>query len=385
MKTLSLLAGAAGLAMFANTLPAQVRIDRGNVRGPWGYTIRMGDEDRPRIGVTTGSGGRRDTLGLLVTGVSPQGPAAQAGVEEGDRLQSVNGVSLRVSSTDLEDEFLGDIASRRLVRELGKLKAGDEVQLQVYRDGQTRNLRVKTVNAADLQPERSMGANARIRERDDRGTLGIGVGTSGSRRDTLGVLVGSVVDDGPADKARIEEGDRIASINGVDLRVPSADAGDVAVSSSRIRRLYRELEDVKPGDRVELRLVRGGQTRTAQVTAVAYKDLPRGSGSTFFIGSGPAMIMRDGGFSISGPNGLVPFPGGGNRIRVAPFSGNFDIRSPEIEERIEGAMKRLRESELRIRPRIEYFYGDRWKDDESSESGKPSSGTPRVRSALIRI
>ncbi len=376
MKTLSVLAGAAGLAMLANALPAQVRIERGNVRGPWGYAISLADEDRAMIGVSTGSGGRRDTLGLLVTAVNPESPAAQAGIEEGDRLQSVNGVSLRISSADLEDEYLGDLATRRLVRELGKLKAGDEARLQVYRDGQTRNLTVKTVAAKELRPERRL-VESRISEGENRAALGIGIGTSGSRRDTSGVLIGSVVDDGPADKARIEEGDRIASINGVDLRVPTADAGDVAVSSSRIRRLYRELEDVKPGDQVELRLIRGGQARTVQVTAVAQKDLPRGSGSYFFFGNGPGAGIGDG-FNFMGP-------GAGPRIHVAPFSGNFDIRSPEIEARIEGAMKRLREGELRLRPRLEFFNGERWHDNESSESAKPSSLTPRATRMLIRI
>ena len=41
---------------------------------------------------------------------------------------------------------------------------------------------------------------------------------TGSSRDTLGVFVMSVEDGGPAAKAGIEEGTRIASINGVDVR-----------------------------------------------------------------------------------------------------------------------------------------------------------------------
>ena len=50
---------------------------------------------------------------------------------------------------------------------------------------------------------------------DDETRAVIGISTSnGSARDTLGVLVSSVHAGGPAEKAGIEEGNRIASISG---------------------------------------------------------------------------------------------------------------------------------------------------------------------------
>ena len=286
---------AAALCALSAGLPAQERErdsrsdrDRDDRRRParvWSFFSRE-DEDRPRIGITTGSSGKRDTLGVLVTDVTEDGPAAKAGIEEGDRIAAVNGVNLRLSPADAGEEDMEGIATRRLVRELGKLEAGDEVELRVYRDGQTKSVTLKTVPARDL--ERAFlsirGRREDREDREDRGeraVLGIGLGTSGSRRDTLGILVMSVNDEGPAAKAGLEEGDRIASINGVDLRVAREDAGDWSSSSIRIRRLGRELEKLKAGDEVELRVIRAGQPRTVNMSAVAAKDLPRNRGSMF--------------------------------------------------------------------------------------------------------
>ena len=105
------------------------------------------------IGVSTRNSGKRDTLGLLVESVTSGGPAEKAGIEEGDRLVSVNGVNLRLSAADAGEPDMDGVANRRLIRELEKLKAGDEVELRVYRDGNTRTVRVKTVAADELNKE----------------------------------------------------------------------------------------------------------------------------------------------------------------------------------------------------------------------------------------
>lgn len=389
MHTSSLLAGALAIASITTVLPAQVRIERREAPRARTFTLVERDDDRPRIGVATGPSGTRDTLGLLVTDVTADGPAAKAGIEEGDRLQSVNGVDLRLSSADTEDEFMRGVPTRRLVRELGRLKAGDVADLRVYRDGQVRSVKVTTVAADDLMREKVSTATF-LSDRENRATLGIGLGGSGSRRDTLGVLVATVIDDGPADKARIEEGDRIAAINGVDLRVSAADAGDWAVTSSRMRRLNRELEKVKPGDEVELRIARSGQTRTVRVKTVAQKDLPRAS-MFFFGGDGPSMIMRDGGFSFSMPRGMVA---PGTRDPMLYFDrlddGTSRMRlSPEARMRLEGqmseAMSRLRDAQIRIRPRIELDRGKTWHEDDASMQGRRAPVPPTRITTAARV
>ncbi|MBK8248004.1 MAG: PDZ domain-containing protein [Gemmatimonadetes bacterium] len=363
MTTLRFLAPLALVAAAADLTGQQVRTFSSTAR----------DDDRPRIGVTTGPGGSRDTLGLLVTDVTRGGPAATAGIEEGDRLVSVNGVNLRLSAQDVEDLELAGIGTRRLVRELGKVKAGDRVTLKVYREGQVRDVAVTTVTADALQPERVTVASTRRRS-DERATLGIGLGMSGSRRDTLGILVASVTDDGPADKARIEEGDRIAAINGVDLRVPGADAGDWSMSNSRMRRLTREMEKAKAGDEVELRLMRSGQARTVRVKTIAQKDLPR-SGS-IAIGDDGFSFFGDGarGFSFSMPRGgvqaLPRFDGQGMMFFDRGEDGRVDLRmSPErraeLEGRVEELMRRFDGGRVIVRPRV------RIQSDESGAGAAP--------------
>src|SRR5438477_376039 len=59
-----------------------------------------------------------------------------------------------------------------------------------------------------------------------RAALGINTSSTGTLRDTLGLLVSSIVRGGPAEKAGLEEGNRIASINGVNLRSTKADLED---------------------------------------------------------------------------------------------------------------------------------------------------------------
>lgn len=277
------------VALTAPSASAQIRIET----APGAFAYSIANPDRPMIGVSTRTSGPRDTLGLLVASVTRDGPAEQAGIEEGDRLVSVNAVNLRLSASDAGERDMEGVANRRLIRELEKRKAGDEVELRVYRDGNTRTVRVKTVAAEELNREtfeRLGTLNQRLRTSGDRAALGISLGGNGSRRDTLGILVVGVSDSGPAAKAGIDEGDRIASVNGVDLRVASEDAGDWQAKSARINRLTRELEKVKAGDAVELRVYSGGQTRTVRVESAKASEIEQ-EGFFFGFGRGGAVAI----------------------------------------------------------------------------------------------
>ena len=295
MRTLLL---AAALVMTTEAA-AQVRIQT----APNAYAYYVGDPDRPMIGVSTRSTGMRDTLGLLVESVTRDGPAEKAGIEEGDRLVSVNGVNLKLSAADAGEPDMEGVPNRRLIRELEKRKAGDEVELRVWRDGNLRSVRVKTVSADELN-QGTFRAGAFSRGfNSDRAALGLSLGGNGSRRDTLGILIVGVSDSGPAARAGIDEGDRVAAINGVDLRVASEDAGDWQASSARINRLNREMEKVKAGDAVELRVVSGGQVRTVRVESMKASDI---EGEGFFFNSN----------------------GGRGRTMVIPRAGTIRYRPP---------------------------------------------------------
>jgi S1-C subfamily serine protease len=248
--------------------------------------IAIASGSRAMIGISTSSGSARDTLGVLISSITAGGPAEKAGLSEGDRIQAINGVSLRVSREDAGDDEMGGIMQRRLTRELGKAKAGDEVTLQVWHDGASRSYKVKTVAADDLNPR----LQAKVRA-EERAVIGIGFGLTGSKRDTAGVFVNSVTEDGPAEKAGIVEGDRIAAINGVSLKLSKDDLEDSWVASSRVNRLSREVAKAKAGDVVELTVVSGGRARAVKVTTVKASSLKGANdrGFTFFRSPDAAM------------------------------------------------------------------------------------------------
>src|SRR5690348_10481235 len=168
----------AGVLQAQGTARSRSRSDDGPVRV---YSYDNGrfqdDRDRAAIGVTTSSGGMRDTLGLLVTSVTAGGPAEKAGLEEGNRLVSINGVSLKLSREDADDDYMQGVNQNRLQREMRKVKAGDDVRLDVYAGGRSRQVTVKTVSAEDLSPRRVGLAPSRD---DDRAALGLYLTTTGS-------------------------------------------------------------------------------------------------------------------------------------------------------------------------------------------------------------
>lgn len=111
---------------------------------------------RPALGVqVSGTGSARDTLGLFVASVTSKGPAENAGIVEGDRLVSINGVDLRVAKDDIEDGYANGIPSRRLQREVAKLAPGARANVRVYSGGRVRDVQVTVGRASDLMRNRS--------------------------------------------------------------------------------------------------------------------------------------------------------------------------------------------------------------------------------------
>jgi hypothetical protein len=100
--------------------------------------------------------------------------------------------------------------------------------------------------------------------------IGITLTVSPGEDDTRGARVTSVLEDGPADKAGILEGDVITHIGGHSLFDPLSDEEeeeldlDAALPSQRLLRLARALE---PGEEVEIRYLRDGEDKTATLVA----------------------------------------------------------------------------------------------------------------------
>lgn len=108
--------------------------------------------NRAVLGISLGgSGSERDTLGILVVGVTDGGPADSAGIDEGDRIAAIGTTDLRVAREDAGDWVATNARIRRLQRELEDLEPGTEVQLRVVTAGQARTVRVRTARASDLR------------------------------------------------------------------------------------------------------------------------------------------------------------------------------------------------------------------------------------------
>jgi hypothetical protein len=346
-----LAAGAAAMAISANA-SAQAKSTPTPEPSPRVYTYssdRFDVSPRAALGINTSSTGTlRDTLGLLVSSVMRGGPAEKAGLEEGNRIASINGVNLRSTKADLEDYENAGTLNRRLVRELERVKPGEEVDLRVYRGGRTEALKVRTISSDSLFPAGRTVRRFSRTDFEDRPALGIGLGSTGSRRDTLGVLVMSVVDSSPAARAGLEEGNRIAAINGVNLRVAHEDADDPGVGSAKAQRLRREVSQLKVGDNVTLRVYGNGQWRDVTMKVVRAGDLPRSRRMTYFGGDAIGMPPTP---MIPSMPALPPMPPGEFRLRGAPIE--LEI-APDIQEQLEGVRVKLDQ----MRPEIERIKGE---------------------------
>jgi len=152
-----------------------------------------------------------------------------------------------------------------------------------------------------------------------RAALGLSLRTTGTRRDTLGVFVDAVTPKGPAETAGIIEGDRIAAINGVDLRTASGDVDDSYTNGLAAHRLSREVQKLTPGNRVTLRVYSGGRFRDVQVTAGKASDVMRLSGR----------------FNYGMPGGMMKFDGPGGAMMFGPEMPMFRKRiEPLLRERL---------------------------------------------------
>jgi S1-C subfamily serine protease len=270
---------------------------------------------RALIGVTTVSGASgRDTLGVLVSIIRPDSPAEKSGLQEGDRIASINGVNLRLSHSDVGDDEMGSAMNNRLRRAMSHVEPGQAVQLRVYSAGEWKNISVK----AEAPPhpyavmERSSGPRA---------SLGVSLASMGNDRDSLGVLIMSITDSGPAARAGLLEGNRIQSINGVDLRrVDRQDEDDddaFSMTGAAARKLQREMAKLKPGDVAKLRVYADGGVRTVDVKTVDAKDLPNENRTIVIRRSGPSSN-----FDV--------------RVPATPDMSRMDIPMPRVDMERDG-------------------------------------------------
>lgn len=186
------------------------------------------------------------------------------------------------------------------------------------------------------------GPNGTMSERrvstTKRGMVGVSIGGAGNARDTLGLFVSSVVRGGPAEKAGIIEGERIAAVNGTDVRVPREDVDDAQAASARTDRFVREIQKVEPGKTLSLKVWGNGRYRDVTVTAQEAQAMP----AEAFGFEAPLMNGRMPGLRFEAvPQGEMRIRRNGGEPQVFEFRRNGG--EPQLFEfRRDGANGRIR-------------------------------------------
>jgi len=137
--------------------------------------------------------GMKNQHGALVTQVTGGSPADRAGLQVGDIITEVNGRKIRRSS---------DIRTR-----IGMLRLGEEVRLQVVREGEVVKLkatveapRLSTIDGGKIHPSLAGATLAEIVEKTTRGDLDL-------------VAIVEITPKSPAAKAGLKQGDMIIQAN----------------------------------------------------------------------------------------------------------------------------------------------------------------------------
>ena len=191
-------------------------LDEGRVvRGWLGVFIQSLDEDLAE------SFGFEGTEGVLVSDVTPDGPADEAGLEAGDIVVELDG-----RRTTTQHELRNRIAA---------IRPGKRVELGVFRDGEERTVRVRLGERPPFE-ELAFGVTVL--------TLTEALAEQLGARTRRGVVVTAVRPRSPADRVGLELGDIILEFG--DRRIE--DAAD-------FRRALRELD---PDEGVRIRVQREG-------------------------------------------------------------------------------------------------------------------------------
>lgn len=242
--------------------------------------------NRPRLGITV-SGGQDDAIdaqGARVGSVMEEGPAAEAGLQEGDIITAVDGQSLlQPLESDVEEGFDLDqsVPVQRLLAIASRLEPGESVEVRYLRDGQplTAMVEVQELGAAwnawardfrdELQPQMERLRDQMRDQRFDADRIREQVRVLGDRDQPFFVGPGLVrygirvteLTPGLAEYFGAEEGVLVTDVD--DDSTLGLQAGDVilrigdrdATTPDRVRRLLATYDD---GESVTFRVRRRG-------------------------------------------------------------------------------------------------------------------------------
>jgi serine protease Do len=188
---------------LANSIVAQLKAD-GKVERGW-----LGVSMQPMTESLAKAVGRKSADGVLVNDVTADGPAAKAGLKQGDVVITVNGQTIR--------------DPRDLATQVAALKAGDSTKLGIWREGRERTLTVtigsqpndQTATLNDATGEDGkVGLSLAPLTPELRNRLGLENGAKGA-------VVAEVASDSKAEESGVRPGDIIVGVAGKTVADPS--------------------------------------------------------------------------------------------------------------------------------------------------------------------
>jgi serine protease Do len=166
-------------------------IAKGNVSRGWmGISIQTVTDEMAK------SFGLPKTYGALVNDVVPSGPAAKAGIMQGDVITGFNGTSIK------------DV--RQLQRVVAETPVGKKVEVELYRNGKAIKVFLTTA------PAESAPAQSQRPAEREAGALGLSVqdlSAAQKARGMTGVVITDLEPGGIAEESGIQTGDIIEAVN----------------------------------------------------------------------------------------------------------------------------------------------------------------------------
>jgi S1-C subfamily serine protease len=295
------------IVLFAAGGVAGVFLDRAMIGAPMASSVRLE------------SNAARLPRGVIVVEVEADSPASNAGIAVNDEIQAIDGQAVD--------------SSQSLVNAITSHKPGDQVTLSILRNAGDQSLEVEVTLGQDPQdstraylgveiadrtvpqpgamlpfagrrspfrePNFSAPPQNRNRQGEGGGLLSAcpnGSGQTPNAQGYCGLLVSSVADGSPAQRAGIRVGDLILDLDGQPIDSVTGFVDDIG--------------GMKPGDAVRLTLYRTGQDQPSDVT-ITLGSNPDGSGKAYlgvtvpgFRNSGPSLPT----YPFNGRRSPTPFP-----------------------------------------------------------------------------
>jgi serine protease Do len=256
-----------GFAIPSNTIKKVVPslINTGSYTHPW--IGIAGTDITPEIAYASGLDEAR---GFLVTDVTANSPADKSGIRGGYKISDIHGKQIPLGGDviqAIDNKTIRKIEDMLTYLEREK-NVGDAINLTIFRDGKPAEINLTLAARPDS------GQQALL-QKEQRPSLGIsGTNITPGIAKALNLtqireefLVLDIIEGGPADKAGIRGGDKIASINGTEIRL----GGDVItkIDNQTVRKLDDMLDYLRTkevGDVSHLQVLRDGKIMNIAIT-----------------------------------------------------------------------------------------------------------------------